>query len=158
MKGLLLSLAGGFALFALTGCTQRLIDFTFISTKNVDLSRAAAFERAKTRINGEDIAHIIICIPTNIPSMKEAVDRTIKKVPGGIALVDGVLSHYGWWFLYGQNGYIIEGTPIIDPALANASLPGGHIVCTLDSDGQVAEFTYVSPEEYDAVKAAYGLE
>ncbi|HAK95372.1 MAG TPA: hypothetical protein DCM87_10300 [Planctomycetes bacterium] len=158
MKRLLLSFAAGCTLFALTGCTQRLIDFTFISTKNVDLSKAGTFQRAKQRVEGEDLVHIIIFIPTGVPNMKEAVDRAIEKVPGGIALVDGVLSSYGWWFLYGQQAYIIEGTPLVDPALAAASPAGGHIVCTLDGDGEVAEFAYVTQEEYGRVRAAYGIE
>ncbi len=158
MRRIVLPLVAGCAIAALSGCAQRLIDFTIISTKNVDLSKAGTFTRAKERVQGEDLVHIIIFIPTGVPNMKEAVDRAIEKVPGGVALVDGVLSHRGWWILYGQQAYVIEGTPLVDPALAAESLPSSNIVCTIDGDGKVSDFAYVTREEYDKFKADHAAE
>lgn len=101
------------------GCTTRMVDFTTISTKNVDWSKAETFTRSPTRVEGRDTAHIIIFIPTGVPNMKEAIDRAIESKPGGVALVDGVVYSKFWWipYIYGQTSYVVEGTPLIDPAL-----------------------------------------
>ncbi len=107
------------AVLASAGCTTRLVDFTMISTKNVDWSRAAEFKRTGTRVVGEDIAQMILFIPTGIPNMKEAIDRAIESVPGGVALVDGVVSSKAWTiFIYGEQSFVVEGTPLVDPGLA----------------------------------------
>lgn len=101
------------------GCTTRIVDFTTISTKNVDWSKAETFSRAPSRVEGRDMAHLIIFIPTGVPNMKEAIDRAIESVPGGVALVDGVVYSKFWWipYVYGRTSYVVEGTPLIDPAL-----------------------------------------
>lgn len=119
MKRKLLLLVMGVALIAVAGCTTRLVDFTLISTKNIDLTRGADFKRGASRVEGIDKAHIIICVPTGIPNMKEAVDKAIESVPGGVAILDGVLSQRFWYIplIYGQSMYVVEGTPLIDPAL-----------------------------------------
>lgn len=105
-------------LFA-AGCTTRITDFTMISTKNVELARAATFKRATSRTRGKDTAYIIVSVPTGLPNMKEAIDRAIESVPGTIALVDGVVFHFAWQIplIYGEDSYIVEGTPLIDPSL-----------------------------------------
>lgn len=107
------------SLLALTGCTTRLTDFTIISTKNIDLSRGAEFTRSDKRIEGEDTKHIIIFIPTGIPSPKEAADKAIESTPGAVALLDGVLEHEWFYFpyIFGYTTYRVKGTPLIDPKL-----------------------------------------
>ncbi len=99
----------------LTGCTQRVTDFTIISTKNVDISALANAKRAGNRITGEDLVHVIIFIPTGVPNLKEAIDRTIESTPNAVALVDGVVYFRSWMIplLYGQSAYIVEGTPLL---------------------------------------------
>ena len=47
-----------------SSCSYRVVDFTIISTKNIDLSKAGSFTRSKTRNEGKDIAHIILYIPS----------------------------------------------------------------------------------------------
>jgi hypothetical protein len=42
----------------LASCSYRVVDFTIISTKNVDLSKAGTFKRGKTRVEGKDVAHM----------------------------------------------------------------------------------------------------
>ncbi len=107
------------SLLAMSGCTTRLTDFTIISTKNIDLSRGAEFTRSEQRVEGEDTKHIIIFIPTGIPSPKEAADKAIESVPGAVALLDGVLEHEWFYFpyIFGYTTYRIKGTPLIDPKL-----------------------------------------
>jgi hypothetical protein len=158
MMGVKFSVVAGLLAFALVGCSVRMIDFTIISTKNVDLSKAGSFTRAKDRAVGEDLVHIIIIIPTGVPNMKEATDRAIESVKGGVALVDGVLYSKAWWILYGQQSYVIEGTPLVDPALAAQDpLPANHIVCQIDKKGEVEKVSYVTKEEYGKVRKDAGL-
>jgi len=100
------------------GCTTRVVDFTLLSTKNVDLSHANDYYRGD-RVQGEDKARIIVFIPMGTPGLKEAIDNTIEAVPGCIALADGVVYEGAWYipFFYGENYIIVEGTPIIDRTL-----------------------------------------
>jgi len=143
----------------LSGCVTRLADFTLISTKNIDLTKGATFQRAQSRVKGEDSAAIIIFIPTGVPNMKTAIDKAIESVPGAIALLDGVLSQQSFWvILFGQYGYIVEGTPLIDPALAGHSqLPSNRIISRLDKKGNVVETKYVTEAEFESVKKKFGI-
>jgi hypothetical protein len=104
-------------LTALPACSQRMVDFTVISSKNIDLSRGADFKRSPTRVTGEDRKSIIIFIPTGIPDAKEAMDNAIESVPGAIGLVDGVVTQHSWYipYIYGESWIEVEGTPLIDP-------------------------------------------
>jgi hypothetical protein len=140
--------------FSIVGCVTRLVDFTIISTKNIDLARGADFKRGPSRVEGEDKVSIIIIIPTGTPNIKEAVDRAIEKVPGAIALLDGVVYAKGWWipYIYGESSYAVEGTPLIDPKLVASKLPSNYIVSRLDKKGNVIATKYVTKAEYDSVK------
>ena len=142
---------------SLTGCATRLIDFTMISTKNIDWTHAANFQRGKDRVQGTDEVSIIIFIPTGVPNMKEAIDRAIEKIPGAVALVDGVVTQKSWYipYIFGKFSYIIEGTPLIDPSLAAGKLKTNFIVSRLDQSGAVKEFRYVDEKEYAALKNHY---
>ncbi len=142
-----------------TGCTQRMIDFTIISTKNIDLSKAASFRRAKAREEGVDTKHIIVIIPTGVPNMKEAVDRAIEKVPGAVALVDGVISfkHFYIPYIYGQQSYVVEGTPLIDTSLVSGTSEGDFMVARMDKTGYVEEFNYVTKQEYEKLRKDNGV-
>ena len=103
------------AAMVLASCTDRLTDFTVISTKNYPIgnAEAASITKADKRVKGVDKRHIILCIPFGTPNMKQAIDRAIEAYPGAIGLADGVVKSKYWWaLLYGQNSYIVEGTPI----------------------------------------------
>ena len=144
----------------LSGCVTRLGDFTLISTKNIDLTRGASFKRAQSRARGEDSIAIIIFIPTGIPNMKTAIDKAIESVPGAVALLDGVLSVRAWYIplFFGEQAYVVEGTPLIDPALtSHSALPSNHIISRLDKKGNVIETKYVSKAEYESVKKKLGI-
>jgi hypothetical protein len=148
-----------FLVIAVTGCVTRLVDFTIISTKNIDLAKGASFERGKSRVEGEDNVYIIIFIPTGTPNIKEAVDRAIESVPGAIALLDGVLYSKAWWipYIFGKSTYVVEGTPLIDPSLASAKLQSNYIISILDKKGNVIETKYVSKAEYESIKKKIGI-
>ncbi|HWY37241.1 MAG TPA: hypothetical protein VNY73_01690 [Bacteroidia bacterium] len=88
--------------FFMTSCTQRLIDFTVISSKNVTLRLPDDAKGPRTK--GKEMK---MC--TN-PQLKGAVDKAIESAgPGYDALIDGVVSVRNEYF---RHGYIVEGTPI----------------------------------------------
>ena len=112
-------LASSMILLGLANCYQRLTDFTVISSKNVDLSRASDFKRGKDRVIGKDLKHIIIFIPTGRPDAKEALDKAIETTPGAVALADGAITSHWWYipYIYGRQWFEVEGTPLIDQKL-----------------------------------------
>lgn len=94
-----------------SSCTRRLTDFTIISTKNVPVDNAT-FVKGDERVKGVDVGHTVLIIP-GTPNMKEAIDKAIQSVPGAVGLVDGVIKASSWTcFFYGQNKFIVEGTPL----------------------------------------------
>lgn len=137
-----------------SGCATRLVDFTMISTKNIDLTRGANFTRGRERVEGIDEVSIIIFIPTGTPSIKEAVDRTIESVPGAVALVDGVVTQKAWYipYIFGKSSFVVEGTPLIDPSLAAVQRESDYIVASMTDSGQVQQVRYVSKNEFDSLK------
>lgn len=139
--------------FLFAGCSVRVTDFTVLSTKNVEWSRAATFTKGKTRVEGTDVAHIIIFIPTGAPNMKEAVDRAIESVPGAVALVDGVVTVNNFYIplLYGQSSYVVEGTPLIDSKAMGAVSKDSFLLSYLDKNGKLVKTNPVSKEEYNNV-------
>jgi hypothetical protein len=102
------------------GCTGRIADYTILSTKNIDLSRLDEYERTAERVKGSDARAIIIVIPTGTPSFGEAADNALESVPGGVALLDGVIDYSFFYipYLFGQLKYTVEGTALVDPKLA----------------------------------------
>ena len=141
----------------LSSCSHRILDFTVVSSKNIDLSHAASFERGGVRQSGVDKVHIIIFVPTGTINLKEALDVAIEKTPGCVALVDGVIRSKYWWipFIYGQSSYTIEGTPLIDTKLlannTNKELPTYSII-TLDKKLEIKSVERVSEEKYITTK------
>jgi hypothetical protein len=141
--------------FVSLGCTQRLTDFTVISSKNVDLSRAAEFKRGSERVEGKDTIYIILFIPTGIPNLKEAIDNAIEKVPGAVALVDGVVKIESWYFFIGAQSYIVEGLPLIDRSLLSGQeLPSNYIVGYYDESNKEEKIVYLTEAEFLDVKTA----
>ncbi len=139
-----------------SSCTHRLTDFTIISTKNVDLSRAGTFKRTSSRVEGKDRVHIILGIPIGSPNMKDAIDRAIESTKGAVALVDGVVySKTLWALLYGQAMFVVEGTPLMDPSIAAVERPAddAYTFVTLDKQGKVKNSRQILPEEYARLKA-----
>lgn len=136
------------------GCTTRLTDFTLLSTKNFDLSKASSLKRGTARVTGDDKVFIIIFIPTGVPNVKEAVDRAIESVPGAVALVDGVVTRKGWWFIFGEDSFIVEGTPLIDPSRLGAGLPlpSKHIVSYFDPPTRRPALKYVDQATFHRIQ------
>jgi hypothetical protein len=110
-----------FAYLLLSGCANRIGDFTMVSSKNVDLTKGADFKRSLQRVKAEDTVPIILGIPIGLPNMKTALDHAIEQTPGAVALTDSVITQKSFSIiLFGQMGYEVEGTPLIDPNLQKA--------------------------------------
>lgn len=138
-----------------SSCSQRVLDFTLISSKNVDFSKAATFMRGKNRVEGKDMVHLIIIIPFGTANIKEALDRTIESTPGCVALLDGVIYTKFWWipYIYGQQSAIVEGTPLIDPSLAfNSSEIPTFGKIEFNKKGEIEKVECISHTEYYAFK------
>lgn len=141
--------------FIFSSCSHRVLDFTLISSKNVDLTKGASFIRGKGRVEGKDMVHWIIIIPTGTVNIKEAVDRAIESTPGCVALLDGVIYTKFWWipYIYGQQSATIEGTPLIDPSLVlNSKEIPTYGKIELDKKGSIKNVEQLTSNEYLALK------
>lgn len=100
-------------LFISSGCTQRVLDFTIISSKQVEM-RVDESGKGRSRVEGKHGVHWILFFPLGEPNLKEAVDRAIEAAgPGYDALIDGVIYSENYWYVfYGYSGYKVVGTPI----------------------------------------------
>ena len=94
-----------------SGCSRRMMDYTIISSKNMQLQ--IPLDAMGERVEGKDEVWVVI-IPFGTPNIKEAVDRAIESAgPGYDALIDGVLYEtFSYYVLAAKIGYRVEGTPI----------------------------------------------
>lgn len=101
-------------IFFLTSCSQRIMDFTMISTKNIPITNEdTKLNQGTHRVQGYDKAHSVLFFLFKRPDLKEAVDNAIEGYPNAVGLTDGVIYFKSWsCFFYGQSKYIVEGTPI----------------------------------------------
>ncbi len=107
----------------LGSCTLRHGDFTLMATRNIDVSRIGEFERGP-RVEGENMSHIIVFIPTVLqPNIEDAIENAIDKVPGAVGLTDVVVRQRAFWFIYGQAGWLVEGTALVDPRMTGLAQP-----------------------------------
>ena len=108
----------------LCGCSVRLLDFTLLSSKNVEM-RVPQEAKGK-RVTGIDTVPVVV-FPIGVPNLKEAVDRAIESAgPEYDALIDGVVYSEQHFFLIGTLGYKVEGTPVKTAAVRAAALMGGE--------------------------------
>lgn len=100
-----------FLTIPIMGCTQRLGDFTFLSTKNVDYSNLD-LEAAKNEpiVEGEDAKAIIFIFQAESPHVEEAIDRAIESHEG-TALIDAVVYHTTWYIplIIGEDKFHVRG-------------------------------------------------
>jgi hypothetical protein len=90
---------------------------------------------------------IVIVIPAGIPNLKTAVDKAIEAVPGCIALADVAVYSKSFYIplLIGSNGYLVEGTPIIDSSAPPSSATPK--VVRVDMRDQTAQVLNLSSNE-----------
>jgi copper chaperone CopZ len=134
------------------GCGGTFGKVTVVSTKNIDWNRASEYVPGDQHIKGEDVYHIIICWPTKESITTEnAINNALQKIPGAIALVDVTFKERLFIipFIYGKEGYYIEGTVLIDPklALTDKEESTDYLVFYTE-DGKDFKKTAVSEAEY----------
>lgn len=100
----------------LPSCVYRLGDFTFISSKNVDMNSSQGFSTIPNmRARGKDTMHIVVVIPTGNCSPKEAMDKAIEKNGVNCVGLSNAKIEHGFWYIpyvYGQEWYAVEGDPV----------------------------------------------
>lgn len=102
----------------LSGCSTRIADLTYVSTKNVTQADLASAKSDGERVTGEDSAHIIVFIPTGNPNAEEALDRAIEKKKGGVALKNATIES-SWFYIpyiYGRSTITVEGEVMVPTA------------------------------------------
>lgn len=100
----------------LSSCVSRLGDFTFISSKNMDINSSQGFSTiTNMRSRGKDTAHIVVAVPTGTCTPKEAMDKAIEKNGVNCVGLSNVKIEHGFWYIpyiYGQEWYAVEGDPV----------------------------------------------
>ena len=111
------------AVLVLSGCTSRLVDFTVISSKNVEGLRFDPAGKG-ARVEGSDSVWWFLFIPLGQPNLKNAIDQAIESAgPGYDALIDGVVyGKFTWMLLTSRSGYRVEGTPVKSSTLKLSEL------------------------------------
>jgi hypothetical protein len=140
----------------LIGCTTRVGDFTLASTKNIDFHTLASCRKETTRSKGVDEKLIIFLIPLGTPNLKSAVDRAIESIPDCTALIDVAIYAKGFWFVVGQAGYLIEGTPLVTGrgkvAHLSRTVNGKCKVIIVDERRQTSRTVDIDREELESLK------
>jgi hypothetical protein len=95
------------AISLLSGCSQRVGDFTIVSTKNVEIG--GKYKKLDSRFKAEDRKPMILGIPIGIPNLKTAVDNCIEAGKGEL-LTNAVLDASFWTiFFFGEQWYTATG-------------------------------------------------
>ena len=91
------------------GCSQRLGDFSIMSTKNVDIG--ANYVKVEKNVQGKDMKPIYVVFPTGYPSIESAIDDALKKVNDSVIMTDVVLTYRYFYipYVYGEYVFEVEG-------------------------------------------------
>jgi hypothetical protein len=95
---------------AMSGCTQRLGNFSILSTKNTEIGKNYVRVTTDKKASGVDSKPIIVIIPMGNPNMQEAADRALEKY--GAQILTDVVIYYDWFYIpyiYGEFKYRVEG-------------------------------------------------
>ncbi len=95
----------------LCGCTQRIGDLTFISTKNIDLSNATLDVRTGQRSKGEHCVYWPLgLLPFGLPNLEEAIDDALEKGNGNVMVDQVTYTRDMHFLLVSQHCIEVEGT------------------------------------------------
>ena len=124
-KILAILVMGAFALTVFDGCSQRVGDFTLISTKNVDIG--GKYKKLDNRFTGSDSRIMILYIPLGFPNLKTAVDRCIESGKGD--LLTNAVIEYNTWTVILVSGltYEVTGDVWVKASLSDLSNPGVEV-------------------------------
>jgi hypothetical protein len=96
------------------------MQFSVLSSQNIDITKTSDFIQDSAMIQGEDTAPIFI-LPIGIPKANTALDNAIKKVPGCIGLMNGTLENEFFSLFVGYQTLRFKGNCLIDPKLKASS-------------------------------------
>lgn len=102
------------ALFLLPSCTINHGDYTVLSNKIVNTKDFdMGIIKRQRNIKGEDVAHIIIAIPTGAPKLSEALNNAFEKTDTDI-MTDVTVKSWYWYipYVYGQGGWSVSGDAV----------------------------------------------
>jgi len=107
----------------LFACSSRNLQFSIVSTKDINFSSASQLIRGEKKVEGVNIKRIYFIFPMGYPSFQEATNNAISSAPGAIALSDGVIEESFWWipYIYGQYKTKASGYPVYQDRLQNKS-------------------------------------
>ena len=93
------------------GCTNRIGDLTFVSTRNIDLSHVSLDVRAGKRVEGRDCKYSLFgIIPFGTPTLEGAVDDALERGNGNVMIDQVTYNSFYWFILVGQHCIKAEGT------------------------------------------------
>lgn len=152
---IILFLLVAFVISVFVGCSQRVGDFTLISTKNVEIG--GKYKKIEGRFEGDDSKPSILGIPLGQPNLKTAVDNCIESGNGDL-LTNAVLDFSFWSvIIYGQSKYTVSGDVWVKASMSdllngNQNLyvlrpgPKGYQLVSLSDPSKVVKVEYlVSP-------------
>lgn len=148
--------------FILVSCSQRIVDYTLISTKNFDVTRMKEYNVTTQRVTQEEKVHIILIFQSKFYAgygqmVKQAIDNAIASVPGCVALSNGVITQKTMWLLlYGYSSIEVKGDAIIDPkiaALSNTESGDKYFKVYINEDLSVESTDEISEFEYNLINS-----
>ena len=72
-------------------------------------------------------------------------------MPGAVALLDGVLTQNFWYipYVFGKSAFLVEGTPLIDPALVADSVGSPYRLAEYSRGGELAATRLLTQSEFN---------
>jgi len=140
---------------SVVGCATRILDLTIASTQNLDLSRAGEFQRTQREVKGTSTKLTrILFFDVNISDidMKSAIDSALRRIPGGVALINFRLDQRKLNFLlFALDQYVVTGHALVDPNIVTLGnneelLPE---LVKFDGTGEIIERVQITQDEYD---------
>lgn len=109
-----------FFVILLTSCTQRFLDVSAISTRQIEVSNIDLSKyQQKKDITGEDKKNIILLFPVGLPKITKAVDNALDKGDGDLLINASIDIERKWFVLFGYKKVIVNGTVINTRRLNN---------------------------------------
>ncbi len=126
---------------SLVGCSQRIGDFTLMSTKNVDIG--GKYKKIDGRFKGEDSKGVFLGIPLGVPNLKTAVDNCIEAGKGDL-ITNAVLDGSYWSvIIWGQQTYTVTGDVWVKAGMSDL-MNSGHELFELQAKPQGFELLSLS--------------
>lgn len=140
-------------LIAFGGCSQRIGDFTLLSTKNVEIG--GKYKKLDKRFQGEDTKMMLLGIPLGTPNLKTAVDNCIENGKGYL-ITDAVVDYsFFTVILAGQMKYTVTGDVWVKADMSSLTNPNtelfqlqsgdsGYTLVSLNNPSNIVKVNYLA--------------